>query len=394
MHNARDMATPKPGEIRCPTCHRSTPPAAYCTQCGSPIPSDARIRPRGMDRDELQERIRARREGGDPYRRGSSTGEAAAIGSYGRFEPEPEDVNARREQPPADERVDRFDEAHPSPAPVLPPPEVTGEPEPERWERRHEPQADAAESYRPPDPPAPAPPYAQPVEERPAYAGHDEDRYEGEPGYAYEPDEYDNERWQDDRERSSGAGAFALVGFLALGVLALLGGALLAGVFGDGPGVADATPTPTATMAPSVEPTVAPTPPASAPGSAPAGSAPPGDGPVTFPDGMVGDVEPCATSEMSFDGCAVDGSTVSGDAVWAWMGFTDASGADSLVVSLISDGQTIHKQERVIGNVVECPDRCTGYLIQGYRGLGAGDYELLLERNGEFADRATLRVEG
>ena len=88
-HNARVMATPKPGEIRCPTCHRSTPPAAFCTQCGSAIPTDARARPRGMDRDELQDRIRARRSGGDPYRRGSDADEGTGI--YERFEPDPTD---------------------------------------------------------------------------------------------------------------------------------------------------------------------------------------------------------------------------------------------------------------------------------------------------------------
>ena len=88
------MATPKPGEIRCPTCHRSTPPAAFCTQCGSAIPSDARIRPRGMDRDELQDRIRARRSGGDPYRRGGAVEDDH--GGYERFEPDPIDTQARR----------------------------------------------------------------------------------------------------------------------------------------------------------------------------------------------------------------------------------------------------------------------------------------------------------
>src|SRR5687768_876955 len=88
------MATPKPGEIRCPTCHRSTPPAGFCTQCGSAIPPDARIRPRGMDRDELQERIRARRSGGDPYRPGASADEDR--GGHQRFEPHGHDAEAWR----------------------------------------------------------------------------------------------------------------------------------------------------------------------------------------------------------------------------------------------------------------------------------------------------------
>ena len=101
------MATPKPGEIRCPTCHRSTPPAAFCTQCGSAIPTDARIRPRGMDRDELQERIRARRSGGEPYRRGGPLEEEAA---FERFEPEPEDARVQRGRRSDAQRTDHLGE--------------------------------------------------------------------------------------------------------------------------------------------------------------------------------------------------------------------------------------------------------------------------------------------
>src|SRR5690606_25363137 len=50
--------------------------------------------PRGMDRDELQERIRARRSGGEPYRRGGTADEEG--GAYQRFEPEPEDERLQR----------------------------------------------------------------------------------------------------------------------------------------------------------------------------------------------------------------------------------------------------------------------------------------------------------
>ena len=107
------MATPKPGEIRCPTCHRSTPPAAFCTQCGSAIPPDARTRPRGMDRDELQERIRARRSGGDPYRRGSVDDTPVA---YGRYEPDPTDADARRPGAADQPRTDHLDDTPGAPA--------------------------------------------------------------------------------------------------------------------------------------------------------------------------------------------------------------------------------------------------------------------------------------
>ena len=56
------------------------------------------------------------------------------------------------------------------------------------------------------------------------------------------PYAYDD--WDDGRQRrSSGAGAFAILGFLALGVLALGAGAVLAGVFSSDPGVGGIDPT-------------------------------------------------------------------------------------------------------------------------------------------------------
>lgn len=402
----RDMATPKPGEIRCPTCHRSTPPAGFCTQCGTAIPPDARIRPRGMDRDELQDRIRARRSGADPYRRGGVADEPG----YERYEPDPNDARARGGEPAADRRIDHFDEARPTPLPTPqaappPPPDITRDTDVDEWRRadapgREEPHdaGDVAAAHRElEEEPAPAPPtYVQPpADEPPRYVDNYDDGYDG----TYDDvDEYDYP-YERERDRRPGAGAFAILGFLALGVLALLGGAVLAGVFSEDPGVGQASPTPSASVAPSLTPSVDPTgSPADgspAPGGSPGtgGSPPPTDGPVTFPDGFVGDVEPCATSEMGFEGCVEDGSTVSGDAMWTWIGFDRARGDDVLVLSLQSDGQTISQQERVMSESVSCPDTCAGYLIQGFRGLAPGTYSLLLERNGEFADQAAFTVQ-
>ena len=109
------VSTPKPGQIRCPTCHESTPPGAFCTRCGQPIPASALARPRGLDRQELEDRLRGRRAGDTPYRRGSPADEGAAGGSaFDRFEPEPEDALAKRDLPPgasAAPRVDNFSAA-------------------------------------------------------------------------------------------------------------------------------------------------------------------------------------------------------------------------------------------------------------------------------------------
>ena len=61
-----------------------------------------------MDRDELQDRIRQRRSGGDPYRRGGVADEG--VGGYQRFEPEPGDAQARRSLRPGEQRHDALDE--------------------------------------------------------------------------------------------------------------------------------------------------------------------------------------------------------------------------------------------------------------------------------------------
>jgi hypothetical protein len=216
---------------------------------------------------------------------------------------------------------------------------------------------------------------------------------QGEP--EYEPEEaYRHtypQRGEDNGRR--GGGALPIIGFIALCALALAVGAVLAGVFTSGE-TAPTTPSPTATV-PGVTPvpSISATPPAS---ETPGGSATPepSDGPVTFPDGAIITVQPCATRDMSFDGCDVDGSVVSGG-LWVWIGFDDAAGTDTFTLELRSAGQTIDQQEKVLGDILDCPTTCDGYLIgAAYRDLGAGAYELVIRRNGDFADRATFTVEG
>jgi hypothetical protein len=384
------MATPKPGEIRCPTCHRSTPPAAFCTQCGSAIPSDARIRPRGMDRDELQDRIRARRSGGDPYRRGGAAEEAPG---YERYEPDPADAAAASRRTPHGDarRADYFDDdAVRAPAPERA--DLTRDRD--EWERPAAGSAAAAagsgaaasESWTP----APDEDGAiyEPEPLRPD--NYVEPEYEdGE--YPYEYDE-----WQEPERRGSGAGAFAILGFLALGVLALLGGAVLAGVFSGDDGVADATPSPSlvASLAPevSVAPSVAPSVDASAdpdPSDNPVAS---GD-PVVFGDGAVFEVQVCASNEMSFDGCAQQAEFVSGGGFVTWIGFSQASASDTLLLVLRQDGAAVGDAEFQLGPTFNCDDPCTGYARQGFTGLPPGEYTIELLRNGEPAHAISIGVD-
>jgi hypothetical protein len=391
------MATPKPGEIRCPTCHRSTAPAAFCTQCGSAIPPDARARPRGMDRDELQDRIRARRSGSDPYRRGASPDEG-----YGRFEPEPEDSQARRAPSQQEPRTDYFDEAAAAAARDAErarPPDVTRDRD--EWgmpiaagaagaaaagAAGQEAGQPSPTTPEPEPPPYPASAY-EPVPDEPYYPPAHED----EPG-AY-PYEYDD--WEERPSRSSGAGAFAILGFLALGVLALLGGAVLAGVFSGDPGVGVASPSPSvpASLVPVVSepPSVAPS---AAASEAPGSDQPiPTGEPVVFDDGAVFEVQVCAFNEMSFDGCAQEAEFVSGGSIVVWIGFARASPDDTLLLVLREDGAAVADAEFQLGPTFSCEDPCTGYARQGFTGLQPGEYTIELMRNGEPAHAIQVGVD-
>jgi hypothetical protein len=371
------MATPKPGEIRCPTCHRSTPPAAFCTQCGSAIPADARARPRGMDRDELQDRIRARRSGGDPYRRGAEADEGTGI--YERFEPDPTD-SMRRSGPNApEERRDLLDESIPPAASERP--ELT---------REHDDWAATTSQ-------SPAPNWAPPtaagsgqvgsgIEEigsEPAPGGAVDDGYDA--GF-YDGDQY--AEWDQPRERS-GAGTWAIVGFLGLGVLALLAGAVLASIWGGGVGQADPTPTPVPSVEASTEPSAAAT---TAPTATPeaSGSATASGGPIVFPDGFVAEAQPCIPGSVGGSGCDSNGISNNGS-VEIWVGFQNGNRNDVIGAILEAPDGTTFDQSIDLARI-GCGSTCNGYTWFQFSNLDPGDYEVRITRNGEPAGATTFEV--
>jgi hypothetical protein len=384
------MATPKPGEIRCPTCHRSTPPAAFCTQCGSAIPSDARIRPRGMNRDELQDRIRARRSGTDPYRRGGLTDEGT--GGYQRYQREPDDSRARRASAPDERRRDAFEEggaaaagaaAAPDAAAAARRPDITRESD--DWMER--PSRVPPGPSRRTDDAAPTQPGDQP-----AYVDHyDDDGYDGPAAYPYEYDE-----WDEDRPRRSGAGALAILGFLALGVLALLGGAVLAGVFNGDRNVGGNDPT--LTPSPSLQQSTAASVPAgsvapsAATSAAPSGQPAASGEPVVFPDGFTAQAQPCLPGTTALEGCGSNGARNSG-AVDVWVGFENGTPADVVGATLVGpDGATMADGSIDLARI-NCVQPCRGYTRFPFSGLGPGTYEVRVTRNGDFASMTSFEVE-
>ena len=353
-----------------------------------------------MDRTELEEKARHRRPGDPAMRRGRSADELPPAG-YVPFQPEPEDANAMRDEPGA-EPASHVDNTPPGFDEQLPPlPPVYRAPRDDRAAAAAAGAGYAAASaHEPPPVDEPEPPSAQPAAEQadaygpPAAAATYGEAPVDEAPYGAPEDAYPYAYPADDRGGDGGSSALPIIGFILLGVLALGVGAVLATLLGGGGGVGEASPTqtPAFSTAPSQTASTAPSEPASEP---PSSTPEPTDGPVTFPDGAVITVQPCATADMSFDGCLVDGSTITDPTMWVWIGFDDADGSDTFVLELRSQDQTIDQQEKVLGEVVGCPGTCSGYLIgAAYRDLEPGDYELVVRRNDDFADRATFRVEG
>jgi hypothetical protein len=285
-------------------------------------------------------------------------------------EPDPDQPVAHIDNTPAD-----FDHvAAPPPAPEQfeePPGYAMPAYESQAHEpRAHEPRASEPQAYNEP---------------------HDHDVYGApEDAYPYPAAAYAG----GDGRRRGASSALPIIGFIVLCLLALGVGAVLAGMLGGNGGVGQATATPSAdvTDQPSLEPS------AEASGSTPgqASATPePTDGPITFPDGAVILVQACASQKMSFDGCDKDGSIITHDTMWVWIGFDDAHGTDTLILTLESEGQTVDQQEKELGDVLDCPGSCSGYLIgAAYRGLEPGEYQLIVRRDGDFADSATFTVEG
>ncbi len=327
-----------------------------------------------MDRDELQDRIRARRSGADPYRRGGAADEGT--GPYQWYEPEPEDARARRKRGSEGSRRDAFDEGAVAGAAAgaTPPsvrPDITRDND--EWER----------------PPAVVPPPSPTADEPEHVDNYAETAYD-DAGYPYEYDE-----WDDGREnRSSGAGAFAILGFLALGVLALLGGAVLAGVFGGDPNVGSNDPTLTPSpsiqesVAPSTDASVAPSTDASA---APTGEPPASGDPIEFPDGFSAEAQPCIPGSVTLSGCDSNGASNSGQ-VEIWVGFRNGNSEDVVGASILDPDGDIVGDGSIDLASLRCGSTCNGYTYFLFSGFGPGTYEVRVTRNGEPASSTSFEV--
>jgi hypothetical protein len=391
-----------PGELRCPTCSSLTPVGPTCIHCGAPLAGTA-PQARGMDRDELEARIRQRRST-DPFRRGS---DPLPPDQPAAFVPEPTDELARHQQPadaePESGRVDRMEEPGVGGSVDSWPSRAADEPLVRRDLDAMPPPAAPPPAAPPPaaPPPVPPPPVVAPYGAAPP-AAPPPDGVGGAPeaaagdGGGYDGGGYDGHGGGDDygwREPPRRGGFAPVLGFLVLGIAALIGGAFLFAALNAGSGVAQGSPTPTPTVGASVTPAVSPTETTGASASALASaaaseaSAPTATiAPSATPDNFSATVMPCATSDMDFKGCAEDGSTITTSRIWVWVGFKNALSTDVIGVSVVSqaDGSSVGDGSLELSNIGCKPDEVCrgGYIQMNFGGLGPGTYDINVTRNG------------
>lgn len=326
-----------------------------------------------------------------------------------RFEPEPEDqvAPAVAAGAAAGQRIDNLGDPEPPPAPVLPsepglagaaaviaepspdPPTGAAPVEPKRRSRAKETAAAAAvvagaaaasqtlpvepappvvASAEPPpvEPPAgvpPPPPAGPPV----TYAGPPRDG--GDDG-------------------NSGVSGLVFVVFLGIGVLALLGGALLGGVF-DGP-VAEASATPSEVSTPSPEPT-----PESTPSSSASPSVAPTARPTTTPppaaDGFQARAEPC--EEQPSDSTCNNSGAVNDGSVWILVSFRHAQPTDVIGVSVLDSSGAVQDEGSIGLSFCGTNTDCAGYTYFQFGGFAPGNYDVRATRNGAPAATTEFTVE-
>jgi hypothetical protein len=405
------------GDVLCPTCGLWTPPAPFCTECGAAL--------------QLGVQESASGGGSDVFRRGHEVEEPGSPwGQSERFEPEPEDEAARGAAAAAAAagaagapRVDHFAEIEPAtpeppPWPSEPgldadaPPAAdethpgvamgaaavtaaamagadddlsTEEPAPPPKRRTRAKAAGAAAAAGAVagaaaiDPAAGAPP---PPEPTPSIIEP--------PPPASPPVTYAGPPQDGGDDGNSGVSGLVFVLFLGLGILALLGGAILGGVF-DG-GVADASPTPTASVStPTPEPSLAPSASASSAPSISAPSVAPTPTPVPAPDGFIARAEAC--DEQPTDStCDSSGATNDGH-VWILVSFRHGQATDVIGVSIRDESGSVVDQGSFPLNFCGASTDCAGYTYFEFSNLADGDYDVVATRNGDEVATTTFTVE-
>ena len=388
-----------------------------------------------MDRRELEERARQMHGQGSPFHRGAAGGESSPAEAWsvpvtpGEFIPEPSDELARRPDSGSAEespRIDNFDERPVTrPVPATPPlPTAPAAPAGAFIAGAAAPPGTQASALPPIAPPSlavppvlpTATPASEAVQPRPApigyqapgdvaearswddqargyspgneVGGEDEGGY-GRDGYVAGnggddgDDGYGGPGWSADGGPPRRSSALPILGFLVLGVAALLGGAVLFSALNASPGIAAQSATPSASESASAAASETPGGSPSDSGGASASTAPSaGATPDTFP----ARAQACASNDMGFSGCTKDGTTLSGTQVWVWVGFKNAQAANVLGVTIVdkAGGSQVGDGSLELDKLTGCdPGKtCSGYIQMTFGDLSPGAYTIQITRDG------------
>ena len=195
----------------------------------------------------------------------------------------------------------------------------------------------------------------------------------------------------DGDDSNGGVTGLVFVVFLGLGILALLGGAIIGGVFEGGPS-ATASPSPTVAVAtPTPEATPITTPGASA-SSAPTPTAAASEAqPSAFPDGFIARGEICL--EQPTDSTCNDSGAVNHGTFWILVSFRHGVPTDVIGVSIFDDtGDLVDGATLDLGFCGTSTD-CAGYTYFHFQNFDPGDYDVKTFRNGALAAVTGFTVE-
>jgi hypothetical protein len=189
-----------------------------------------------------------------------------------------------------------------------------------------------------------------------------------------------------------GSGALPIVGFLVLGLAALLGGAFLFAAMNVparlSQSLASSSPTSSPTAAGE---TASPTENATASQASTPTAAPPANK-------FSAKVEPCASSKMGFSGCAEDGTRLSGNQVWVWVGFKNGRASTVIGITIVSQAtKTAVGDGSVELDQVGCApgETCAGgYVTMTFGNLDPGKYEIQVTGDGDPAASTSFTVTG
>jgi hypothetical protein len=180
--------------------------------------------------------------------------------------------------------------------------------------------------------------------------------------------------------------------FLGLGILALLGGAIVGGVFDAGP-AAEASPSATPLVA---TPSSEPTPEESSAEASPTTTAAPtvvpsAAQPSALPDGFLARAETC-NEEPTGPTCNNSGAENDGE-LWILVSFRHATASDVIGVSIVDGGGNVEGQSSFPVSFCGASTDCAGYTYFGFNNLDPGDYDVRVTRNGTQVATTSFTVE-